>query len=125
MPVMSLVERAAREAFGAHSEAQGAHQDTGEILKMLRERYEETDPLGAITEGQLLTIDRQKVMLELLGTILEEVRKVRTEQERHGLEMQALRTAIQTLTSRCDETYALLVRATQRPVQAGASPKSA
>ncbi|WP_438346789.1 hypothetical protein [Methylorubrum populi] len=131
-PTMPWVERAAREAHGAHCEAAGAHQDTGEILKMLRERDEEADPLAAISEGQLLTIERQAKVLDLLRTVLAGVGEIRTGQDGHALEMQALRlemqtlgTQLQRLQTRCDETYDRLVRATTRPAQPADSPKPA
>lgn len=107
------------------AEATRAHQDTSEILKMLRELDAEADPLAAISEGQLITIDRQTKLLELLRTVLEEVRQIRAGQDRHGLEMQALSTEVQMLKTRCDETYDRLVRATQRHAQPAASPKPA
>ena len=133
---MSWEERAAREASGAHREALGAHRNTNKLMEMLLERLDEADPLGAISEGQLLTIERQVKVLDLLRQVLHELGELQTMQGGHGLEMQALRTEVQTLRteiqaemkplrSRCDETYALLVRVTRPAAPSTASPKPA
>lgn len=133
---MSWEERAAREASGAHREALGAHQNTNKLMDMLQERLDEADPLGAISEAQLFTIDRQAKVLDLLRQVLEMLTQVRAMQGEQGLEMQALRMETQTLRteiqtemrplrSRCDETYALLVRAIRLTAPPAASPKPA
>ena len=131
-PPMPWAERAAREAAGARNEARDARRNMDKLLAMVSERYEEADPLGAISEGQLLTIERQGQTLDQLRTVLEAVGEVGKSHEGQALEMQALRTDLsalreemRTLRSRCDETYALLVRATRPAAPSAASPKPA
>lgn len=131
-PPMPWAERAAREAAGARNEARDARRNMDKLLAMVSERYEEADPLGAISEGQLLTIERQGQTLDQLWTVQETIDEFRGSHEGQALEMQALRTDLsalreemRTLRARCDETYALLVRVTQRAAPSAASPKPA
>lgn len=126
---MPWAERAALEAAGARNEARDARRNMDKLLAMVSERYEEADPLGAISEGQLLTIERQGQTLDQLRTVQETIDAFRGSHEGQALAMQALRTDLsalreemRTLRSRCDETYALLVRVTRAAAPSAASP---
>ena len=91
-------------AHVAAYEAQGAHRDTGEILKMLREGSEEADPIATILDGQDRASRRQTQILDLLRKIEADLQAVRAEQLRQAEEIAVLRKESR-------ETHAKLVRA--------------
>jgi hypothetical protein len=78
-------------AHVAASEAKGAHQDTGEILKFLKAGSEEADPIATIIYGQDRASSRLKQILELLHTLVADLQAVRDEQLRQGEEIAVLR----------------------------------
>jgi len=88
-------------AHVAAYEAQGAHRDTG---KMLREGSEEADPIATILDGQDRASRRQMQILDLLRKIEADLQAVRAEQLRQAEEIAVLRKESR-------ETHAKLVRA--------------
>jgi hypothetical protein len=78
-------------AFVAANEAKGAHTDTGEILKLLREGSEEADPIATIIDGQDRATSRLKQILEMLQKLDGDLQELRAEQLRQGGEIAALR----------------------------------
>jgi hypothetical protein len=85
-------------------EAQGAHTDTGEILKLLREGSEEADPIATIIDGQDRAASRLKQIMEMLQKLDRDLQELRTEQLRQGGE-------IATLRQQSDDIHPVLVSA--------------
>jgi hypothetical protein len=85
-------------------EAQGAHIDTGKILKLLQEGNEEADPIATIIDGQDRATSRLKQILEMLQKFDKDLQELRTEQLRQGGEIAALR-------QQSDDIHPILVSA--------------
>jgi hypothetical protein len=91
-------------AHVAACEAQGAHRDTGEILKLLQEGSEEADPIATILDGQDRASRRQTQIFDLLRKLDADLQAVRAEQLRQAEEIAVLRRE-------SGETHGKLIRA--------------
>ena len=78
----------------AAREAQGAHFDTGEIMKMLLESGDEIDPIGAIIESQGREAERLELIFRMLRDIRADVRDLKTSSEVMMAETATLRSQL-------------------------------
>ncbi|WP_227437694.1 hypothetical protein [Methylobacterium sp. W2] len=100
----------------AATEAQGAHIDTGQILKLLMEGGEEADPIGAIIDSQDRGAERLELIIRMLMELQGDVSQLRANSD-------VMMTDIQTLRTQLNVVYGKLANATLRPASSAGSPQ--